>query len=137
MKRHLLVISSIMTLILVLSVVSAPIASATPIIHVPLSGTLLPNQSNLYGPYSLRVGSTVHIVLQWTPKASTLAYGVVPAASTGTIQGCQNSGGSGNCNITIHTAGSYYVIVANKTSTSTGATTYNGYADIDICPPCL
>jgi len=136
MKRLSLVIYSVLALVLTMSVVSAPVAFASPVIHVPLAGNLAPNQSDVYGPYSLKVGSTVHIVLQWTPKTSTLAYGVVPAPSTGNIQGCQNSGGSGDCTVTIHTAGSYYVIVANKSPNSIIVTSYNGYADIDICPPC-
>ncbi len=136
MKRLPLVMTLSLALVLIMSALSAPAAFATPIIHVPLSGTLLPNQSNLYGPYSLNVGSTVHLVLHWTPTTSTLAFGVVPAASTGNIKGCTKTGGSGDCLVTIQTAGSYYVIVANKSNTSTGTTTYNGYADIDLCPPC-
>jgi len=137
MKRLALVTTAALTLVLVMSVISAPVAFATPIIHVPLSGNLAPNQSNLYGPYSLNIGSTVHIVLHWTPTTSTLAFGVVPAASTGNIKGCTKTGGSGDCLVTIQTAGSYYVIVSNKSPNSIIVTSYNGYADIDICPPCL
>ena len=136
MKRLPLVITAALTLVLVMTVASAPVAFATPIIHVPLSGHLAPNQTDAYGPYSLRVGSTVHIVLHWTPTTSTLAFGVAPSTST-QFQGCTKSGGSGDCLVTIQTAGSYYVIVSNKSPNSIIVTSYNGYADIDLCPPCL
>jgi hypothetical protein len=136
MKRLALVITAALTLVLVMSVISAPVVLASPIIHVPLSGNLAPNQSNLYGPYSLHVGSTVYIKLTWSPSTSTLAYGVAPSASS-QFQGCTKSGGAGECKITIQTAGSYYIIVSNKSPNSIIVTSYNGYADIDICPPCL
>ncbi len=136
MKRLPLVITLAVTLVLVMSVISAPVVLASPIIHVPLSGNLAPNQSNVYGPYSLHVGSTVYIKLNWSPATSTLAYGVAPSTST-QFQGCTKSGGAGECKITIQTAGSYYVIVKNVSPNSIIVTSYNGYADIDICPPCL
>jgi hypothetical protein len=135
MKRLPLVITSVLALVLVTSIVSAP-AFATPIYRVTLKGSLGPNQSKLVGPYSLNVGSTVHLVLSWTPATATLAFGVVPAASTGNIQGCTKTGGAGDCLVTIQTAGSYYLIVANRSSTATGTVNYTGYADIDLCPPC-
>ena len=43
--------------------------------------------------------------------------GVAPSTST-QFQGCTKSGGSGDCLITLKTAGSYYVIVTNKSPNS-------------------
>jgi hypothetical protein len=61
---------------------------------------------------------------------------VAPSASS-QFQGCTKSGGSGECKITIQTAGSYYIIVSKRSPNSIIVTSYNGYADIDLCPPCL
>lgn len=95
---------------------------ANPNARSPVS--LDPSQAKLFNIGTLSAGQVVNLRATWTPVTSELHIGLVlSTASSGEL--AVVTGGSANLNATVPVAGTYYLMIANPSTTATLSVNYS------------
>ena len=85
------------------------------------------SKAKLYNVGSLRAGQTVNINVVWGPSNYELHIGLVKSSSsTGNLAVVR--GGSASINATVPTAGTYYLMIANPSTTQALTVSHLSYA---------